>query len=189
MRARENPFSTDRVLTARFRLQDDTTWGDLLRRLAGLGYRAAIVGPDGSGKTTLLEDLKPRLRARRFSVRRLSLNRWRRRLPRRVARQFFRSLAPRDVILFDGADELSWAAWLWFRWRTRHAAGLIITAHQPGRLPTLLHCSTSPRLLDRIVEEIAPQEAARLRSLTPGLFRKHKGNLRDALRELYDLYA
>ena len=73
MRARDNPFRTDRVLAVRYRL-DQGTFDGLLDRLDALGRRAAIVGPKGSGKTTLLEDLAPRLRDRGFTVRELRLN-------------------------------------------------------------------------------------------------------------------
>lgn len=210
MKARDNPFSTDRVLKARYRPRG-ITWEEILARLDALDRRAAIVGPEGSGKTTLLEDLGPRLRSKGFTIRELFLNQtitrageWtrrgnpagflkilskgkRHRIPFPV--DFFRALTDRDVILFDGADLLTRPAWARFLRLTRLAAGLVVTAHAPGRLPSLVHCSTTPELFEEIVGEIAPSEIRRLRGITPGLFRKHRGNLRDALRELYDLYA
>jgi hypothetical protein len=67
MRARDNPFSTDRVLRVRYRPQG-VTWDALMARLEALGWRAAIVGPEGAGKTTMLEDLQPRLAARGFAT-------------------------------------------------------------------------------------------------------------------------
>src|SRR5262245_20903347 len=60
LRARDNPFATDRVLRERYRL-DASGWALLTARLRGLKHRGAIVGPHGSGKTTLLEDLAARL--------------------------------------------------------------------------------------------------------------------------------
>jgi hypothetical protein len=52
-----------------------------------------------------------------------------------------------------------------------------------------VRCSTSPELLESIVEEILqpcePRPGVSLREL----FEKHRGNIRDALRALYDLYA
>ncbi len=68
MLARDNPFAVQRVLTIRYRFLDGS-WGDLLERLAALGFRAALVGPHGHGKTTLLEDLGARLDGRGFRVR------------------------------------------------------------------------------------------------------------------------
>ncbi|MBK8000329.1 MAG: hypothetical protein IPK15_16805 [Verrucomicrobia bacterium] len=74
MRARDNPFSTDRVLRVRYRLRGES-WDSLLSRLAALKYRGAIVGPEGAGKTTLLEDLEPHLVAKGFEVVSLRLTR------------------------------------------------------------------------------------------------------------------
>lgn len=184
MRARDNPFRTDRVLQVRYRLPGGS-WDDLLARLESLGRRAAIVGPQGSGKTTLLEDLAPKLRERGFGVRELRLDTERPRFEPEFLDRFFAGLGPRDVLLFDGAEQLGRFAWSRFERRARAAAGLVVTLHRPGRLPTLLETSTSPQLLDGIVEQILGGPSA----YTPGLFEKHGGNLREALRELYDRYA
>jgi len=65
---------------------------------------------------------------------------------------------------------------------------LIITTHRPGRLPTLIACATNAALLDRIIQRLTPD---RLAAAPPAaeLFTRHRGNLRNALRELYDVYA
>lgn len=184
MRARDNPFRTERVLEVRYRLPRGS-WDDLLARLESMGRRAAIVGPQGSGKTTLLEDLAPRLRARGYGVRELRLDTERPRFEPEFLDRFFASLQERDVLLFDGAELLGRISWSRFERRARAAAGLVVTLHRPGRLPTLIETVTSPQLLERIVEQILGGPSAH----TPGLFEKHRGNLRDALRELYDRYA
>jgi hypothetical protein len=93
------------------------------------------------------------------------------------------------VILFDGAEQLGWIGWSRFERRARAAAGLLITCHRPGMLPPLLETATSPGLLDGLVEEILGALPPEIRSTTPALCEKHGGNLRDALRELYDRYA
>jgi|KBSMisStandDraft_5_1062788.scaffolds.fasta_scaffold188386_1 hypothetical protein len=181
MRARDNPFRSESILRVRYRLLG-IEWDQLLGRCEQLHYRAALVGPCGSGKTTLLEDLEPRLRAKGFETVWLRLNqesslreRWS--LSKQTTGQF---------LLFDGAEQLSWVAWQFFKWRTRRAAGLIITTHKPGRLPTLWKCNTSAGLLSDIMAEVL----AGSRFTPPAdLFRKHKGNLREALRECYDLMA
>jgi hypothetical protein len=188
MRARENPFRTDRVLTVRYRLAGGT-FDALLDRLDAMGRRGAIVGPQGSGKTTLLEDLAPRLRARGFTVRDLRLDTEQPRFDPAFLEDFLASLGPRDVILFDGAEQMGWFAWSRFERRSRAAGGLLITSHRPGLLPTLLETSTTPELLDGLVDEILGDRSSEVRPLTPRLFEKHRGNLRDALRELYDHYA
>ncbi len=187
MRARDNPFRTERVHQVRYRLLDGT-WGEVMRRLRELDYRAAIVGPDGSGKTTLLEDLAPRLAKLGFTTRSLFLNDRKRTLGPTERGEFFARLGANDVILFDGADLMGRLAWARFKRRTRGAAGLIVTSHRSGLLPTLIECRTTPELLDDIVVQILG-DGAGLGELPHRLFEKHQGNLRDALRELYDMYS
>jgi hypothetical protein len=182
-RPADNPFAVQRVLEIRYRLPSGLTWEDLLDRLAALRWRAAIVGPHGHGKTTLLGDLAPRLEARGFRVRTISLREAHPRLGRED-QALIRSLGPEDVLLLDGAEQLGWLSWLGLRLRTRRAGGLVITSHRTGLLPTLYECRTSPELLAGIVEELSG----------PGvevgeLWARHGGNVRDALRELYDRWA
>jgi GTPase SAR1 family protein len=188
MRARDNPFRTDRVLEVRYRLLQGT-WDELLATLDTLRYRAAIVGPQGSGKTTLLEDLAPRLQARGYTVRELRLDTGTPRFAPGFIDRFVPSLTPRDVILFDGAEQLGVFAWRSFERRCRAAAGMVVTLHHPGRLPTLMETATSSELLAALVEQILGDEAESLRAILPQLYERHGGNLRDALRELYDRYA
>jgi hypothetical protein len=211
MRARDNPFSTDRVLRFRYRPQG-VTWDALMARLEALHWRAAIVGPEGAGKTTLLEDLAPRLRERGFTPHLVGLEpvegrgrrppvwegpsgpdgtvragRGRKPAPTLEPSRVF---GPHDVLLVDGADALRWLDWLRFKRLTRHAGGLVITTHRPARLPTLVECATSPALLAEIVEALlGPAEAEAWRGRAEALFARHRGNVREALRELYDLYG
>ena len=188
MRARDNPFRTDRVLEVRYRPLRGS-WDDLLTNLHALLYRAAIVGPQGSGKTTLLEDLAPRLRERGYTVRELRLDTETPRFAPGFLNRFVASLTPSDVVLFDGAEQLGPIAWRIFRHRCRAAAGLIITGHRPGRLPTLIETATTPELLAALVGQILGDEAREVDPILPDLYARHEGNLRDALRELYDRYA
>jgi hypothetical protein len=187
VRARDNPFRTDRVLAVRYRLPGG--WDALLARFEALGRRAAIVGPHGSGKTTLLEDLAPRLPAAGFQARPLRLDTETPRFEPGFIEGFAASLGAHDVILFDGAEQLGPFAWSRFERATRTAGGLLITTHHRGRLPTLIDTVTTPELLDGLVEQILGDRASEVRPWVAGLFEKHQGNLRDALRELYDRYA
>jgi hypothetical protein len=202
VKARDNPFRVARVLSAiRYEIpaasanngdDDDRDRGavSLLPRLEALRYRAAIVGPHGSGKTTLLEDLEGALARRGFRITHVRLGTDDPRLPRewRKWRSPARLLDARDIVCLDGAEQLSAIAWLRFRWRARRAGGLIVTTHKHGRLATLIECTTSIGLLHRIIERLAP---GGLVTAPPAaeLFARHRGNLRDALRELYDVYA
>ena len=184
MRARDNPFSTDRVLKIRYRPRG-WTWDNLLDRLARLDYRAAIVGPEGRGKTTLMEDLEPHLRRRGLGVRHLRLTRERPAFDPRWLREFFTATTPTDVLLFDGAEQLSRLGWWRFRRAARRARGLVITSHRAGMLPTLVECETDAHLLGDIARDLAPGSAED----GAELFARHGGNVREALRELYDRYA
>lgn len=184
MKARDNPFKTDRVLNVRYRLRGET-WEELLARLKKLDYRAAIVGPNGAGKTTLLEDLEPVLAGLGFRVRCLRLDRETRSFPQGFLKNLFAVLDKSDLLLFDGAEQMSRISWARFKARSKKAGGLVITSHRRGMLPTLIECATSSELLGEIIAELlqAPYEA------TEELYAKHNGNLRDALREMYDVYA
>lgn len=191
MKARENPFKTDSVLGVRYRLRD-RSWDDLFERLKKLNYRAAIVGPHGTGKTTLLEDMEPRLVALGFRVIHLRLDRETSKFEREFLRELFATLSERDVLLFDGAEQMSRMRWQRFKIRSKRAAGLIITSHRRGMLPTLIECATSSELLREIIRELLGGEARRElpdKLHMNKLHTKHDGNLRDALREMYDLYA
>jgi hypothetical protein len=184
MRACDNPFRTGRVLSIRYRLLEGT-WDGLLSRLAAYDHRAAIVGPEGSGKTTLLEDLAPRLQARGFAPRELRLDDRTPRFEPAFLKRLSDEVGPRDALLLDGAEQMGWWAWRRFVRGTRRAGALVVTSHRPGLLPTLLRCRTTPALLGEIAAELAggPVDGV------AGLFARHGGNVRLALRELYDVHA
>jgi hypothetical protein len=184
--ARDNPFSTDRVLRVRYRPQG-WTWDGLLARLASLNHRAAIVGPEGRGKTTLLEDLGGKLSAAGWGVKQVGVSRGRRTLSRASLRECFGTVSRRDVILLDGAEQMPRLAWWDFLRRSSRAGGLVITSHRPGLLPTLVACETSVELLRGIVDQLAP--GAGSGDGLEALYARHGGNLRDALRALYDVHA
>ncbi len=188
MKARDNPFSTDRVLRVRYQLLHDD-WPGLLARLDRLHYRAAIVGPHGAGKTTLLEDLQEKLKARGMPSVWLRLDADHPAFERRVLDAAFARVTPQHVICFDGAEQLTSVGWLRFKRRARGARGLIITSHRPGLLPTLIECTTTVELLNDIVRQLAPAAAEVAAPSAGELFVKHHGDLRAALREMYDWYA
>ena len=191
MKARENPFAANRVESIRYAWRDGGL-APLLARLRTLDYRAAIVGGHGTGKTTLLEDLEQPLVDLGFRVRRLRLDTEHPRFARGTHATLAAELDARDLICFDGAEQLDAWHWIQVRWATRRAGGVIITSHRHGRLPTLIECTTSAELLDSIVQRLTPTDPSGGRVHTPTaqeLFSRHRGNLRDALRELYDVYA
>jgi hypothetical protein len=185
MRARDNPFATARVHRIRYQF-DGLTWDQFMARLAEWNYRGAIVGREGAGKSTLLEDLRPRLVGRGFEPVSLRLTREAPRFPRAVLRALAATLTRRHVVLLDGAEQMSPWAWWSFRWRVRRARGLIVAAHRSGLLPTVLNCGTTPLLLADIVGQLLPEQGAASREEIEHLFHRHHGDIREALRELYD---
>lgn len=188
MKARDNPFAVERILQIRYRPLS-CTWDDLIENLKSLELRAAIVGDHGTGKSTLLDDLRPRIQELGFQTQHLRLNQDEPKFAPGYLATLFERLSANDVILFDGAEQMSWFRWRRFVTKTRRASGLIITTHRPGRLPTLIHCQTTSDLLQQIVVEILGNDAANLTDLVEHLFEKHRGNLREALRDMYDCFA
>jgi hypothetical protein len=182
LRARDNPFAVQRVHAIRYRLAG-VTWEGLLDRLVALDFRAALVGPHGHGKTTLLEDLGARLVEKGFLIRAVTLHQRERRLGPVRSAALFQDPDPRDLLLVDGAEQLDPLSWWTLRLRAHTAAGLIVTSHHPGLLPTLHECRTTPEMLAEIVTDL---EGRADREEITELFSRHHGDLRLALRELYD---
>ncbi len=188
MRARDNPFSVDRVHAIRFRPLD-ITFDEILLRLRELNYRTAITGPDGSGKTTLLEDLQPILQRKGLKTRMVFVNDTSP-FDAPTCRRLLSELNRDEILLLDGADLIRRAFWSLLKRHTiTHASGLVITSHKPGLLPTLIECATSATLLTEIVTALRPEGPGISLDLLDTLYKRHNGNLRDCLRELYDLYA
>lgn len=184
MRARDNPFSVERIERLEYRLQPGASWESLLNRLAGMQYRAAVVGDHGSGKTTFLRHLRDRLAEAGHRVHPLFLNQD---SGTGAHRQAIESAAQADqasIVLLDGADHLSRFSWWRMNRIARRCRGFIITSHQVGLLPTLLECRPSVGLLRELIVELAGSDGQ-----AGSLYERHQANLREALREMYDLYA
>ncbi len=160
-----------------------------MERLRRMGYWGALVGPEGAGKTTLLESLEPRLARVGFNVKTLRLDQAGPKFPTGFLNDFFAGLSRDDAVLFDGAEQMGRLAWLNFKRRARRAGSLVVSAHQEGWLPTLHRCGTSAELLEAIVTDLLPESGGLERARIQSLFLKHEGNLRLALRELYDDFA
>ena len=188
MRARNNPFVADRINSIIYRLQD-SSWEELMEKLVRFDYRASIIGPEGSGKTTLLEQLGARLEGLGFTVRSLRVDIGQRSVLKHSLNWLGTGSDSREIIMLDGADHLPGRSWRHFRRRSKSARGLIVTTHETKMLPCLIRCTTSPDLLQEIASDLTGFEGESLRQTAKVLFQKHRGNIREALREFYDIYA
>jgi len=183
LRAKDNPFAVDRIQQIPYEAPEES-WESLLAHLAAMDYRGAIVGPCGSGKTTLCETLQARLQQGGLQTQSLFVS-----LDIRMTWPDIKPVLDHafDVLLVDGADHLSY--WTWQRLKRRvfsNKRGLIVTTHQPGLLPTWHECRPSPALLERIVTHLAPDQGIPSTQIND-LYDYCQGNIRDALRQLYDL--
>jgi hypothetical protein len=186
--ARDNPFATHRLDALRYRPQGES-WAGMLDRLANMGWRGAVVGPEGSGKTALLHDLAPRLKAIGLCVESLRLGFGQRTLPVDTLRRLSSLLDGEGALLLDGAEQLGPLGWRSLARSARRAGALVITLHRPGRLPTWVRCDPGEDLLLELASELAGESIEGLGPAARKAFAAHGGNLRSSLLSLYDGYA
>jgi hypothetical protein len=88
------------------------------------------------------------------------------------------------LLAIDGYDRLRAAE----RWRLRRRRGpTLVTSHTATGLPLLRRCETTPALLGQIIDELSPAVRAALPDAeVEALHARHRGDVRLALREMYD---
>jgi hypothetical protein len=91
---------------------------------------------------------------------------------------------PAGASIVDGAEKIPSWKWPFVRHGFRKATAVLITTHAPGRLPTVFRTSTTPQLLAELIEQLSGRAARP--EFVRQLFDRHNGNIRDALREMYD---
>jgi hypothetical protein len=94
-------------------------------------------------------------------------------------------------IVVDGCEQLGWLQRTWLKWNCRRrGTGLLVTAHRDSGLPPLWTARTSVELAQRVVARLLGQgDAGWLRGeQVERLFAEHRGNVRELLFALYDLY-
>lgn len=185
IKARRNPFSMER-LHALGCLMPEHERSLLRQKLEACGRRGAVVGPRGSGKTTLLAALAEDLRKSGQRVKTLRLSADSKSEASQQIAAFTAAVRPEDFVLLDGAEQMSFVRWLYFRFQTRRVTGLIVTTHRHGRLPCLIELHPSAALLAEIISVLVELPAAESEEIAVLYHNRHHGNLRDALRAMYD---
>ncbi len=183
--ARENPLAVNRTSSIQFRFADHD-WEFHLGRLRQLNFRAAIVGQQGSGKSTLLRELNRQLQQHYIPSHFVFLPRQRQHHQPMLELAF--EHVENCVLLVDGVERLNLFQRRDLFKRTRNSAGLVITKHHRCKLPTWIQTQTS---LDLMTEVLVDLQLDQPEFLSAGeiAFAKHNGNIRNALRDLYDQCA
>lgn len=173
-----NPYRTERLHALPILALPGGPAG-LLDRWRAAGRRGVLVGPPGTGKTSLLEACGRLLAASGEAPRWLRLARDPALTRQRLA-LYLAQPPGESPLLLDGLEQLGPLAW----WRLRRhlRAGILATAHRPGRLPCLHRHPSHPALLADLLAELGEPVPADLEDL----WRSQDGDLRACLRLLYD---
>ena len=184
--ARENPLAVNRTSSIAFRFAQHD-WKFQLERLRALNFRAAIVGSQGSGKSTLLAELPERLNEASVQNHFVFLPQLRDQ-HQPMLREAITLSEQGHVLLVDGIERLSFFQRRDLIKRTRNSAGLIVTQHHTGKLPTWIKTETTPELMTAVLVDLKLDQPEIL-AAGEIAFAKHHGNIRNALRDLYDQCA
>lgn len=186
LKARHNPFSNDRIEA---QIEFDpawcgTSWEEILQRWETLNDRAAIVGPHGSGKTFFLRAFEKRLDK---PVARFFLNDEKPAMNSADWLRLRRSVDRGAVIFLDGAERLGGRRWRQFIHTVGGHGRALLTQHRKARWPALVETRSSPKLLAHLIDQLSGKHVDTVD--IEALFNRHRGNLREALWDCYDLAA
>jgi hypothetical protein len=190
----ENPFCTRRIRPGAlpYLFSDGMSWEVLLERLKNAAGWGEILGPHGSGKSTLLAGLVPRLEAQGWRIERFDLHDGQRRLPVNL-RQLFNVASGAEnatLLIVDGYEQLGgWNKFWLKRHCRRYGWGLIVTAHRMTGLPLLFDTAATLETARRVVAALCENGAQAVSAEEIAkCYIQCKGNLREMLFSLYDLY-
>jgi energy-coupling factor transporter ATP-binding protein EcfA2 len=185
-----NPFATrwTKPGAIQFDFGGRATIDDLVQRLAQRNWRGAIVGPHGSGKSTLLAMLLPALEASGRKSMLVRLHNGQRQLP--VSYRHFERLGPTSIVVIDGYEQLGhMPRWRLSRQCRRHGYGLLVTSHRRCGLPELFRTEPDLALVEQLIDRSLPPHAGLISRMDiQHAWRRHAGNVREVLFELYDVF-
>jgi len=185
-----NPFCTRRVrpggLPFIFPAGEDAE--TMVRRLRENGWWGEIVGGHGTGKSALLATLVPAIRQAGRKTLLVELHDGQRRLPLDLNGQS--RLSPFDLLIVDGFEQLSrWSRFRLKRLCRRRGWGLLASVHASVGFPELYRTVPTPELAAKIVDRLlAGQRPPFSAEELAECFARRRGNLRETLFDLYDLY-
>jgi hypothetical protein len=188
MKSRVNPFASRHIESLPYQFTA-LSLNAVMERLAAQRYRGAIIGPCGSGKTTLLETIGHWLEQTGFCCRYLYLKKGGRPVYTPPAEPLSVRDAANTAFLIDGAEQLSRPAWYGLYFKIRAAGAVVVTTHGKSLLPLLVQTQTSPALLHDLVRQLTGSTEPIAEPAIVDLYRRHQGDIRQALRELYDVWA
>lgn len=182
MKAHENPFASHIISSIEFQFTTNTQdLNTILQRFEQNNRRGAVVGRHGSGKTTLLRSIRDELEHRGFATHSVEL---------RTNEQHNKiELPSNSILLLDGAEQINPAQWWLLMRRSQRAKtrGIIITTHTPQKLATIFETHPTPKLFAQLVQQLADSKVCTAELDT--VYTKHSGNIREALREMYDRFS
>jgi hypothetical protein len=186
----ENPFNTRHIRPGAmpFLFSPGQSPEALLERLRLNGWRGEITGDHGSGKSALLATIIPAIERAGRQPLLVELHDAQRRLPIDLKRDS--RLRPNTVLVVDGYEQLSFWSRFWLKSRCRRRGwGLLVTAHASVGFPPLFQTTVTLDLAKRIIDQLT---AGRMSSLSneelADCLARHRGNLRESLFDLYDLF-
>jgi hypothetical protein len=186
----ENPFCTRRIRPGAlpFLFPPGQNAETLVGRLRECAWQGEILGPHGTGKSALLASLIPALEHAGQRTLLVELHDRQRRLPLDPDRR--RRLQPFTMLLVDGYEQLSrYRRWRLRRLCRRRGWGLLVTAHASVGLPELFRTAPTPELAGEIVRRLLAGQACPFSTdELAACFARQRGDLREMLFDLYDLY-
>jgi hypothetical protein len=188
---RTNPFCAARLRpgTIDFIFEQGLSLEQLADVLAAHAWRGQIIGGHGTGKSTLLAGLIAAIEGRGRTVKLATLSAGERDLPPSFISSL-RDMAGLGVAVVDGFGQLR----LWHRLRLKRfcqacGLGLLVTSHRSAGLPNLYETAVDEARAWQVVELLEGGYPRRIGiAEVRERLRRHQGNLRETLFDLYDLY-